>query len=379
MKKFFLVICLFSAIIACNRAEIVTMEEDRSLSVVNEAAEGSIPVTFKIRGNAVLTKANAYMPNEDVLINVRMIMTGYNAQNAEMFSETIDLGTKTDVIVNVRKCNTVAFSVFSGVCDEDGYHSDLESQSEYLYAEGNLTLQWSEVEAQTSPFELKLARMINKITIEKISVDWTEDIYNSKEFRIKRIYLADVPRNYEAASDGKFTVYEESFSKEKEDIRYYNIGGIDGYSYYDMTSGKYYYPVTGRLDAQLIDEVDVVVSKDSPYTTPHIFYTYLNNSTVPEPSFVNAVNRDRGYITLSHAMSTMVIEAEMDGQKMYYRFQIHTPSTDSVPTNTHIRFRELQITELGALDFKGAKTYRSLSYEFDDWDEEVVEGPLGCI
>ena len=67
---------------------------------------------------------------------------------------------------------------------------------EYLYATGKIRVTWDEMQKQDSPFEVTISRNINKISIEKISVNWSNENYDSREFRIKKIYLSDVPRTY---------------------------------------------------------------------------------------------------------------------------------------------------------------------------------------
>ena len=157
------------------------------------------------------------------------------------------------------------------------------------------------------------------------------------------------------------------------------MGGLDGYSYYDSTTAAYYDAVTARLDNQLLDQVDVTVSENSPYIEPHVFYTYINNSSRQYPIMRNAVDRANGIITVFPAMSTIAIEAEMEGQTMYYRFQIFQSSESGAPVNTHIRFKELLITELGASSLYEAKTFKNVMYEFAEWDETDIDVPVESL
>lgn len=379
MKKFKFLFCALAAIVSCNQV-CVDLPEAESDHVLNETTDGSVPISFKISGGTVQTKGVTTMASESALTNVRMTVKGYSESNVVLYSEEHDLGTQTNGIVNVKECHHVVLSVFSGNRDDSGYIKTLEGQSDYFYAEGSRSLSWNEVQAQEGPLEILVSRKINKITIEKISVSWNNPNYDSKEFKIKKIFLCDIPRTYiKDAETSYISVYKRDYSQSKEDIKYYNMGGLDGYSYYDSTTAAYYDAVTARLDNQLLDQVDVTVSENSPYIEPHVFYTYINNSSRQRPQMRNATDRNNGVITVFPAMSTIAIEAEMEGQTMYYRFQIFQSSESGAPVNTHIRFKELLITELGAPSLYEAKTFKNAMYEFAEWDETDIDVPVESL
>ena len=76
-------------------------------------------------------------------------------------------------------------------------------------------------------------------------------------------------------------------------------------------------------------------------------------------------------------MTTIVIEAELDGTLMYYRFpilQLNGESTPTVPVNTHIQFKELTIKDLGAPTLYGDKTFENVNFTLVDWTDDSRTG-----
>ena len=125
------------------------------------------------------------------------------------------------------------------------------------------------------------------------------------------------------------------------------------------------------MDEQLLDEMDVVISKAKPYDTQHVFYSYICNNalTVPKVDFMQG---DRYAFTVP--MTTIVLEAEMDGSLMYYRFPIlkmQEGVASPVPVNTHFRFKELIIKDLGSPTLYGAKTFENVNFTLVDWTDDI--------
>ena len=65
-------------------------------------------------------------------------------------------------------------------------------------------------------------------------------------------------------------------------------------------------------------------------------------------------------------MTTIVIEAELDGEKMYYKVPV-VEGLNKAPTTTHITFKELRITGLGSSTLHGTKAFENISFKFEDW------------
>jgi hypothetical protein len=224
------------------------------------------------------------------------------------------------------------------------------------------------MQSQDTPFEIEISRLINKISIEKICVEWTNPNYDSRELVIKQLYLSDVPRNY-ASDYTNMNVkgYNSEFSGEKEEIKFYNFGGLDGLPVTSSSDNKSYMAPVYRLDDQLVDEVNKTVSRTSPYTTPHIFYAYLSNSS--KGIRISSVAPYANYISLYVPETTIVIYAELDGEPMYYKVPVLSDLSCS-PTNTHIRIRQMCITGPGSSSPHKATAYENISFSLKDWIED---------
>jgi hypothetical protein len=365
MKKFLLIACSIGALMACNREEIPRKLLLNEILEVNEASLGTIPVHLSISKSNIYTKGTAPYVNESALANVRLTIKGSNSTSPD-YTQTYEMGDESEVIVNIPYCERADFTIESGETNEEGkFLTTLEGQKEYLYAKGKISLTWEQMQSQDSPFEIVISRMINKITIEKISLNWSNENYDRREFRIKKIYLSDVPRNYmsdynKATAQG----YNSDYAKEREDISVYNFGGLDGYSLRCVSDNKMYYTPVYRLDDQLVDEPDAVLTKSEPYVVPHTFYAYLSNSK--ESIHISTASPTANYVNLYIPATSIVIEAELDGEPMYYRLPI-AKDTEKAPTNTHVIFQELSITGLGSSTLHGPKAFENISVTFEDW------------
>ena len=366
MKKFLLIACSIGALLSCNREGIPVQELPDNVTEVNEAAQGTIPVHLSIGKKNIYTKGTTPNEKESALANVRLTIQAWGSSSiSPSYTQTYDLGDASEIIVNMSACEYAYFIVESGEVKDGEFQKTLEGQKEYLYATGKTCVTWEQMQNQDSPFEVTVSRNINKITIEKISLNWTNDNYDSREFRIKKIYLSDVPRSYISNCNG-MTVkgYNSDFSGTKEEIKIYNNGGLDGYSLRCVSDNKYYYTNVIRLDSQLVDEVDAVVSKSSPYAQTHTFYSYISNSS--KSIYISTASPEGNYVNLYVPATTIVIEAELDGDKMYYKVPV-VEGMDKAPTNSHIIFKELRITGLGSNTLHGTKAYENISFKFEDW------------
>ena len=366
MKKILLLACSLGALLACNRDEIPVQNPPDNIPAVNEDTQGTIPVHLRIGGNYITTKGTSPNETESTLANVRLTIQAWGSSSiTPAYTQTYDLGNDSDIIVNMAACEYAYFTVESGKVENGQFLSTLEGQKDFLYATGKIRLTWEEMQNQDSPFEVTISRNINKISIEKISLKWSNENYDSREFRIKKIYLSDVPRSYISnCSNVTVKAYNSNFTGTKEDVRIYNHGGLDGYTLKCVSDNKYYTTNVHRLDDQLVDEVDAVVSKSNPYVTPHTYYAYISNSS--KSIHISTAAPDANYVNLYVPVTTIVIEAELDGEKMYYKVPV-VEGLATAPTNTHIIFKELSITGLGSSTLHGSKAFENISFKFEDW------------
>ena len=365
MKKILLLACSLGALLACNRQDVAGPVSKTDFPTVNEATTGTIPVHLCIRGG-VMTKATSANDKESEIANVRLTVKGISHEEEKtLYTDTYDVSGSADVIINLTPCDYAVFTVESGNVKDGKMLTDLADQKTHYYAKGEIQIGWSDLQAEGATHVIELVRQINKVTIDKISVDWENSNYAGKEFRLKRIYLSDVPR-YPESSYAEVTesLYKQAYGGTKVAFSYCNFNGLEEYTY--KASNYNYISDVHRLDDQLLDEVDALISEGNPYLTQHTFYTYLcnNTNTVPERQVLKG--DIYGYLP---PMTTIVLEAEIDGTLMYYRFPV-LKSSDTVPVNTHIKFRELVIKDLGSPTLYGDKTFENVSFSLVDWTED---------
>ena len=372
MKKILLLACSLGALLSCNRDEIPVQNIPDDIPAVNEATKGTIPVHLCISGN-ISTKATSANDKESEIINALLTVKGVDADGNALFTDKYDVSGSADIIFNLKPCEKAQFTVESGTLKDGAMLKALEEQKTHYYAKGAITMNWSDLQTEGATHVIELVRQINKISIEKVSVDWDNANYNSKELRLKRIYLCDVPRypntSYE---DVVQSIYEKGYTGSKIDFQYYNFNGLETYTY--KPNNVTYVSDIFRLDDQLLDEVDAVVSEGRPYQTEHIFYSYIcnNTNTTPKVKFMQSSR----YAFVA-PMTTVVIEAEMNGTLMYYRFpilQFDGETTPAVPVNTHIQFKELIIKDLGSPTLYGDKTFENVNFKLVDWIEDNRTG-----
>ena len=113
--------------------------------------------------------------------------------------------------------------------------------------------------------------------------------------------------------------------------------------------------------------------------SPHIRFGHQENlnvsdhtHTTPKMKFMQGSR----YAFLP-PMTTIVIEAELGGTLMYYRFPIlqkQEGATATVPVNTHVRFQELIIKDLGSPTLYGDKTFENVNFTLVDWTDDSRTG-----
>ena len=372
MKKILLLACSIGALISCNREPLAVLDQPVDFPAVNEATQGSIPVHLRISGN-VNTKATSANAKEDEIINALLTVTGYDAENKATYVDKYDVSGSSDVFVNLKECTKATFTVESGSVKDGVLLKGLEDQKTHYYAKGEITMNWADLQAEGATHEIELVRQINKISIEKISVDWDNANYADKDLRIKRIYLSDVPRYPNTSyADVIQSIYEKGYSGSKVEFEYYNFNGLEEFIH--KPNNVTYVSDIHRLDDQLLDEVDAVISEGNPYQTEHIFYAYICNNTNTEPEMKFMQSSRYAFIA---PMTTIVIEAEIGGALMYYRFPVlrfEGDVTPAVPVNTHIKFKELIIKDLGSPTLYGDKTFENVNFTLVDWTDDIRTG-----
>lgn len=375
MKKILVLICSIGALMACNREELTGPSASERPIEGNEAITETVPVHLHINGLNVKTRALTDCGFESNITNATLTVKGYkNTSSYYTFMNKYELDGKSDVIIHIKACDYALITVESGPRDESGtYLTNLETQIDGFYSNGEITLTWDEMQNQEQTFNIELERKINKVTVEKISVDWENPNYYNLDLKIKGIYLCDVPRELKTDySSDKISGFSVGYTGEIPAPNILNFNGRSQYEY-SSTSTSHFLVVNERLDELLLDDVDYTLTKDNPYTTKHTFYGYISNTLKTRPQPITGSGFSYSFYT---AMTTLVIEAELGSQMMYYRYPILQYESDSqapaVPVNTHFKFREISLKRLGSPSLYGGEGFESLQLDMVDWVEEDI-------
>lgn len=203
-----------------------------------------------------------------------------------------------------------------------GHTSELTSNSGNCFVmEGEKTVNITE--DAISPIEVKVARLVSKVGVRKISVNYTNTRLNNKTTTLKGIYLTNLYRTSRYGSD-----YAES-ELDATQSRWYNSMGWHRWSAEQISSG---------MDA-LVGEsgLSIPISPASPHTQEHYFYCYPNPSR-PE-------NDTHDTTTWSVRSTRLVIETDVDGKTFYYQVQL-----PAMRRNTPYVASEVVIRDLGSTD-----------------------------
>ena len=238
---------------------------------------------------------------------------------------TLMTGTYTVVVLaNYPTSGIWAVPVRAGIGKETllGRVSDLSSNSYNCFVmEGEKTV--TVTEGAMSPIEVKVARLVSKVGVRRISVNYATARLNNKTTILRGVYLTNVYRSTRYGSD-------------------YAAGELDG------TRSKWYNTMGWHRweDEQASDAIDALVgdtglsvplSPVSPHTQEHYFYCYPNAST-PE-------NDTRDTAAWNVRSTRLVIETEVDGESFYYQVQL-----PAMKRNTPYVAAEVVIRDLGSSD-----------------------------
>lgn len=181
-------------------------------------------------------------------------------------------------------------------------------------------------EGSNSPIEVQLARLVSKVGVKKISVNYTKAALAEKTTILKSIYLTNLYRFSRYGSD--YTDAELEVTRSK----WYNSMG-----WHRWESE----PADVSIDALAGDcGIDINLSAASPYTQAHYFYCYPNPSKKEYDTHEAA--------SWSIRSTRLVIETQVEGKSYYYQIQI-----PPMRRNTPYVAEEVVIRDLGSLDPEG--------------------------
>ena len=173
-----------------------------------------------------------------------------------------------------------SFSKFSGA------ESDLRDNSpSHLVMFGSRTIS---VSGQNDrPQSIGVNRLVSKVAIRKISIDFTDPALRARTFRLKAIYLTNCYGINHLINDGEASEMNANASCWYNRMGFHSDAGVD---------------------ALLADRsINAVITVLSPYKKEHHFYCYPNRA-----------DRDSRSGEWSIRHTRLVLEAEIDGKTYFY-------------------------------------------------------------
>lgn len=228
------------------------------------------------------------------------------------------------VLVNYPPSGTWGIPVRAGITKTAllGRLSEISSNTNNCFVmEGEQTV--TITEGAVSPIEVKVARLVSKVGVRRISVNYTNTRLNSKTTILRGIYLTNLYRTTRYGSDYTATELDATRSS------WYNSMGWHRWDAEQVNSA---------IDALVGDiGLSTTISTVSPHTQAHYFYCYPNPSR-PE--------NDTHDTSLWSVRSTrLIIETEVDGESFYYQVQL-----PAMKRNTPYVAAEVVIRDLGSSD-----------------------------
>jgi len=325
MKKILSFLAAVMALTACNK------EFNKVGSDLGQKSEEKVPVSVSIRN--VATKAGESGP-EDIINSLTVILYRIvdGAKTYESFYEFMPSASEGTIYIDPSKeADSYYIAAYANVegLSTSSYNQDWTRFSEESIGDFQMFGEFTKAKddlLSSGKAEVSLQRQCSKVTVEKISLEWINAANAHKQFKVKSLYLMDVPGVFE-------NVHKASFDLDSRDL-WYNTNGYDK---------------DGDQDVLLYSKAtDIIVTETAAYDTDHTFYGYISSE--------NAVNSTASW---KPSDTRLVIEADFDGETCYYAIRINRENLEKV-RNKHFVFKNIVITRPGA-----DEPYEALTTEED--------------
>ncbi len=270
--------------------------------------ERLVHTTVSIAGSPVTRATDVTAADEETVSNLQIFVfddkgavEDYLDAGASMSGEVITKEGEKTVVAVVNAPNLKNVTTRSGLLTRTSLLSDNAPRSMVMTGEVTAVLQ------DGGNITIPVTRIISKVVLKKVTLNFTSTTNASKEFRIQSIYLINV------AGDN-------TYSATSEPTIWYNKLR-DGYN--DTGTGSF------RL---LSDSVNTTVANKSSYTRDHTFYCY--------PNLISTESFDPVWCP-RHTM--LVVDALLGNDRVYYPIELPV-----IGRNKSLVFEELTITKKGS-------------------------------
>ncbi len=343
MKKTFFILAA-SALIAA------ACDKNGATSSNGKDTADVIPVSVSVKTGA--TKALAASDAEYAVNSLHLFLYRVDNKGVKTFESYYDFSSSTNggtiYIDSAKDAESYILAAYANQdMTEDAFMEDWSSFSNESTSNfqmfGKTEVTRAKLESDKR-IEVSLVRQCSKVTVNNIKTEWTNSANNFKEFRIKAMYLMDVEGVFKNLHDITGTA---------ANTPWLNKGGHTSVDH----------------DAMLYDAIEesnngVVVSKDKPYSTKHVFYGYISALT--------------NYTTDKNAQwvkngTRLVIEATLDGEECYYAVKINRENNPLTEIrNKHFIIDNITIKTPGSSHpYEGTvdESDISVSVSVAEWDE----------
>ena len=323
MKKIILTMSAIMIMVAsCDTKNAITPEE---MQKNPESEVIKQPVYLKINGTG--TKALSDNPNEEKINDLQVFIYRTGSDGTEICDSYYHFDEADDRIIYVDPtyssdtyriavyANHRTFTFCNAEFDDWALFSDEATDNFQMF--GTANGKQSEIIIDNT-LNITLIRHCSKIAVRNITMDWTNSANSLKDFKLKGMYLMDVP----GISGNHYTI---GTSAGDTDALWQNKNGH----------------TTTSHDALLYDKIeDKEVTETIPYETDHVFYGFISSNTDYNDS-----------ATWKPSGTRLVIEAEFDGKPCFYAIKLSELLTDSQSEdirNMEIIFENITITRPGS-------------------------------
>lgn len=283
--------------------------------------------------NGAFTKAAINDANENKVNNVQVFIFRKDGELDAYATSTQKNGIKVS-------CTTGPKDVYALVNAPDGSKiskkSDLEATTSKL-SDNSLTnfvmIGSKDVNMTPSTNEtIEVSRIAARLTVSKITANFTSQAYKQMEFKVNRIYVVN------AAGDANYKL------EKKEPATWFN---------------KMAYTASDVDELLYANAKDTKITEDTPYDTPTSFYTYPNSTTA-----------DSQAAEFCARFTRVVIETTLGGKTYYYPVSIQ-----NIESNKYYNITNLTVTRPGSLspDTPVSSLECTFNIEVKEWGEGMSQ------
>lgn len=317
-----------------------TKTENGPCTVQTQQDSEVTPVTVQFSGAA--TKADAENPESKVnTLQVVLYRVNGDTKTYESYYSFDPTAMSGTIYIDKNKAAEkylIAAYANQETLTEATINGDWSIFSEEKSGDFQMYGEWFKSSSElTANISIALNRQCSKVTVKKVTLDWTNSANNYKSFKLKSMYLMDAV--------GVFANVHTLTDAIKTANPWLNK---NGYS-------------TNDQDALLYKQINSVeVTESTPYSTAHVFYGYISDlSTYNKTS------------TWAESGTRLVIEAEFDGETCYYAVPLQKDGITTPYRNKHFVFDNITITKPGApapYEDLVDETGISVSFSVAEWD-----------